>query len=93
MGGTDRKTPQPHAVGLLAMWAAKRCGAKTRQGTPCKQAAMKNGRCRMHGGKTPIGEQSANFKHGRRTKAAKAFRVEAQSTRWLIQQMTRRLKP
>src|SRR5690625_4363795 len=30
----------------------KRCGAKTRSGKPCKNWAMKNGRCRMHGGKS-----------------------------------------
>ena len=29
---------------------APRCGAKTRKGTPCKGPAMRNGRCRMHGG-------------------------------------------
>jgi hypothetical protein len=29
---------------------APRCGAKTRAGTPCRSAAMKNGRCMMHGG-------------------------------------------
>jgi hypothetical protein len=27
------------------------CGAKTRSGAPCRQKQMKNGRCRMHGGK------------------------------------------
>ena len=51
---------------------APRCGAKTRSGTPCKAPAMKNGRCRMHGGKstgprTPEGlerSRNANFKHG-----------------------------
>ncbi|MFC4271830.1 HGGxSTG domain-containing protein [Sneathiella chungangensis] len=26
------------------------CGAKTRQGTPCRAKALKNGRCRNHGG-------------------------------------------
>lgn len=31
----------------------KRCGAKTRSGKPCKNGAMANGRCRMHGGKSP----------------------------------------
>lgn len=31
---------------------AKRCGAKTRSGAPCKNGAMANGRCRMHGGKS-----------------------------------------
>jgi len=30
----------------------KRCGARcrTKNGAPCEQPAMKNGRCRMHGG-------------------------------------------
>ena len=27
-----------------------RCGAMTRQGTPCKAKALKNGRCKNHGG-------------------------------------------
>ena len=30
--------------------AAPRCGARTRSGECCRQPAMKNGRCRMHGG-------------------------------------------
>ena len=30
----------------------KRCGAKTRSGGKCKNWAMPNGRCRMHGGKS-----------------------------------------
>lgn len=30
----------------------KRCGAKTRSGGKCKNWAMANGRCRMHGGKS-----------------------------------------
>lgn len=28
------------------------CGAKTRQGTPCQKTPLKNGRCRLHGGKS-----------------------------------------
>ena len=51
---------------------SKRCGAKTRKRTLCKAPAMKNGRCRMHGGsstgpRTETGlERSklANWKHG-----------------------------
>jgi len=32
---------------------AKTCGAKAkRTGRPCRQPAMKNGRCRLHGGKS-----------------------------------------
>jgi|GEM_PF-2878195 len=30
----------------------KRCGAKTRSGSSCGHYAMKNGRCRYHGGKS-----------------------------------------
>ena len=51
---------------------APRCGAKTRKETACKAPAMKNGRCRMHGGKstgprTKEGlerSRRANWKHG-----------------------------
>lgn len=46
------------------------CGAKTRSGKPCKNRAMANGRCRMHGGKSTgappaklKGKQNAK-KHG-----------------------------
>ncbi|AXE31625.1 hypothetical protein DK842_18005 [Chromobacterium phragmitis] len=36
------------------------CGAKTRSGKPCAGAAMKNGRCRMHGGRStgPVGHKN-----------------------------------
>jgi hypothetical protein len=44
------------------------CGAGTRQGTPCQNPAMTNGRCRMHGGKTPCGIASPNLTTGRRSK-------------------------
>ncbi|OFV47347.1 HGGxSTG domain-containing protein [Oligella sp. HMSC09E12] len=42
------------------------CGAKTRSGQPCKNNAMENGRCRMHGGRASIthkGNQNART-HG-----------------------------
>lgn len=44
------------------------CGAKTRNGTPCKQPAMPNGRCRLHGGKSLAGTASPQFKTGRYSK-------------------------
>lgn len=38
--------------------AAPRCGAaRKRDGAPCCNPAMKNGRCGLHGGKTPSGRQ------------------------------------
>lgn len=51
------QTRTPHAVNP--------CGAKTRSGEPCKQRAMPNGRCRMHGGASLRGMDSASFKTGR----------------------------
>jgi hypothetical protein len=54
----------------LAIHRAPRCGAHARTtGQPCLSPAMKNGRCRMHGGKAgrkPI--------HGRYSNAAIAER-------------------
>ena len=55
---------------------AKRCGAKTRRGTPCNGMAMPNGRCRMHGGKSPgapKGNRNA-WKHGHYSAEAIALR-------------------
>lgn len=58
----------------------KLCGAKARQNKhqPCRQPAMKNGRCRLHGGKSTgpktkegkIKSARANYKHGFYTNAA-----------------------
>ena len=44
------------------------CGAKTRSGGKCKLAPMPNGRCRMHGGMTPLGPAHGAYKHGRYSK-------------------------
>ena len=44
------------------------CGAKKRDGTPCRARAIPNGRCRLHGGKSLIGPASPTFKHGRYSK-------------------------
>lgn len=60
--------------------AAPRCGAKTRAGCPCRAPAMKNGRCRMHGGAStgPSAEGRARIAaartiHGQRTAAMRAL--------------------
>jgi hypothetical protein len=43
---------------LATFNAAPRCGAaRKRDGQPCVNPAMKNGRCGIHGGKTPSGRQ------------------------------------
>ena len=62
----------------LAMHRSPRCGARTRNGTPCQAPAMPNGRCRMHGGMSPgapKGNKNA-LKHGRYTAEAIARRRE-----------------
>jgi hypothetical protein len=62
----------------LRMHQARRCLARTRRGTPCQSLAMKNGRCRMHGGPSPgapKGNKNA-YKHGRYTAEAIARRRE-----------------
>lgn len=46
----------------------KKCGAKTRDGTPCENAPMPNGRCRMHGGATPVALALPQTKSGRYSK-------------------------
>jgi hypothetical protein len=53
---------------------AKRCGSKTRSGNTCKSPAMPNGRCRIHGGKSPgapHGEAHGRYRHGKCTIEAK----------------------
>src|SRR5262249_1466859 len=66
---------------LLKANAAPRCGARSkRTGKPCRGAAMPNGRCKLHGGKstgprTPEGlerSRRANWKHGHFSREAKA---------------------
>ncbi len=54
---------------LANMGKAPRCGAKTRAGHPCRQAAVRGrARCRMHGGAKgsggPCGDRNGNFKQG-----------------------------
>ena len=60
----------------LPMHLSQRCGARTRSGSLCQSPAMPNGRCRMHGGKSPgapKGNKNA-LKHGRYTVEAITFR-------------------
>lgn len=44
------------------------CDAQTRDGDPCHNAPMANGRCRMHGGKSLTGAAAPAFKTGRWSK-------------------------
>jgi glucans biosynthesis protein len=63
---------------LANLAKARRCGAKTRVGHPCKQAAVKGrARCRMHGGAkgsgSPRGSRNGNFRYGLYTREAKVL--------------------
>ena len=58
----------PMHKALAALKHAPRCGANCRTtGHPCRNAAMKNGRCRMHGGRST----GRPVIHGRATNRAK----------------------
>lgn len=47
----------------------QKCGAKTRHGGTCQNPPVTGSkRCRMHGGKSPQGDESARYKHGRYSK-------------------------
>ena len=60
------------------MQQSPRCGAKTRNGTPCRSPAVKGKkRCRMHGDAAGTGAPSGNqnaLKHGLYTSEAKEMR-------------------
>lgn len=83
---------------LANLAKARRCGAKTRAGHPCKQAAVTGRtRCRMHGGAKgsggPRGSRNGNFRHGLHTLEAKttrkAIRENVREINALIQAATR----
>ncbi len=77
-GGNENATMNP----MQKTHASPRCGAKTRKGIPCKAPAMRNGRCRLHGGKSTgprtleglERSRKARRRHGRYSAEAKAER-------------------
>ena len=81
---------------LANLAKAPRCGAHTRAGHPCKQAAVTGrARCRMHGGARgcggPCGDRNGNFKHGLWTvenvQMRKAASLMIRRTRALLQEL------
>src|SRR5215211_1777583 len=81
--------------------AAPRCGARSkRTGKPCQGAAMPNGRCKFHGGKstgprTPEGlerSRRANWKHGGRSRAVVEQRREARRELRALLRLVRELE-
>jgi hypothetical protein len=66
------RTDQP-----ASLRGARRCGAKTRSGQPCRSPAVRGRpRCRMHGcgrgAGGPRGERNGNYRDGLHTKESKA---------------------
>ena len=85
---------------------APRCGARTRAGLACRQPAMTNGRCRLHGGlssgpRTEAGIdriRAARTRHGVWSPESRAFRrciatLEAQARLWVAIASSRRRRP
>jgi hypothetical protein len=79
---------------LANMAKARRCGAKTRAGHPCRQAAVRDrSRCRMHGGAKgsggPRGNRNGNYKRGLYTREnqsiRRAMRTKVREIKALIQ--------
>jgi hypothetical protein len=76
---------------------ARRCGAKTRTGRPCRSPAVHGRlRCRMHGcapgAGGPEGERNGNYRHGFYTKDAIArLRAMRDLTRE-VKDLTRKLR-
>src|SRR6516225_5732531 len=69
---------------LANLAKAPRCGAKTRAGHSCRQAAVSGrARCRMHGGAKgsggPRGDRNGNFKHGLWTRESLEMRKAARA--------------
>lgn len=69
-----------HTRNITGLRECRRCGARTRQGTPCRAPAVRNKeRCRMHGGAKGSGAPKGNknaLVHGlysRKSKGLAAF--------------------
>jgi hypothetical protein len=84
---------------LVRANAAPRCGARSkRTGKPCRGAAMPNGRCKLHGGKstgprTPEGlerSRRANWKHGYYSCEAKAERSRVRAAKLALRYLRMR---
>ncbi len=79
---------------------APRCGAKTRNGHPCAQPAMRNRRrCRFHGGlstgpRTPEGLERmrmSKLKHGKYSKEAKAVNQYLRNLRATLARLKKKI--
>jgi hypothetical protein len=59
----------PMQADVLLQTRTNTCGAKSkRSGVKCRNSAMPNGKCRMHGGKSLAGAAAPGFKDGKHSK-------------------------
>ena len=72
--GSDASQRPGRPRSLRPMHASPRCGARTRIGGRCCAPAMRNGRCRMHGGLSLSGPAHCRYQHGQATREAIAMR-------------------
>jgi hypothetical protein len=80
---------------------APRCGAQNRRGKPCRCPAMRNGRCRLHGGlstgpRTPEGIarlRAANTKHGLHSARMVVLRTAGRTRLSALRQLIDSLEP
>lgn len=71
--------------------SAPRCGAKTRAGKPCRQAAMRGRmRCRMHGGASTGARTAEGLARMRASKVTHGLRTrEMQELRRVLRELER----
>jgi hypothetical protein len=83
---TDRAAPRHATPGLKRgrlknsnpsgdYLTAPRCGAATRAGGSCRQPAMRNGRCRFHGGKSTGPRTAAGLQRSGASRLTHGFRT------------------
>src|SRR5262245_48819598 len=95
----DNEPVAPRANQIGHANAAPRCGAERRDGGSCRQPAMPNGRCRLHGGKstgprTREGlerSRKANWKHGYYSAQAKREREQARIAMTTLRKLLKQL--
>ena len=86
--GPKTKNPMHEARAALALHP--RCGARCRRtGSSCRNPSMKNGRCRMHGGKST----GRPIVHGMYTGEKKRKYAEAKALLRVLRDMLASTKP
>jgi len=86
MNPETTKSPLKNGNPQFDLRNVRRCGARNRRGLPCRASAMRNGRCKFHGGKstgprTPEGlerSRRAAWKNGLYSAAAIAEHQKVQ---------------